>query len=299
MPASHWDRVAPGIRPAGKKGPTARSPLAALGGFRRAVPGCIGDASGRGRVGAPPQPRLPPGGRARTRLRPLSARELSRSRQARSRLSVSEQTLPPGTVELGPPFAREFCGRLGSAVTSQRAGPAATMVAKDYPFYLTVKRANCSLEVPPASSPAKDAEVGPPPGPLRIRVRLSVPLSRSISHSLGSLAVSVSQCLHLLFNMFPHLLSFLLPFPLPLSLLLSPSLSFPLPISRTHILSPHVSLCLCFPSSAPSLWIIMNLLLCPRSLPLGQGAAASLPWPLLHPSGLSDFWQRDFLLLYP
>ncbi|XP_023582208.1 rho guanine nucleotide exchange factor 3 [Trichechus manatus latirostris] len=32
------------------------------------------------------------------------------------------------------------------------------MVAKDYPFYLTVKRANCSLEVPPASSAAKDAE---------------------------------------------------------------------------------------------------------------------------------------------
>ncbi|KAK2503154.1 hypothetical protein MC885_016181 [Smutsia gigantea] len=32
------------------------------------------------------------------------------------------------------------------------------MVAKDYPFYLTVKRANCSLEVAPASSPAKDAE---------------------------------------------------------------------------------------------------------------------------------------------
>ena len=61
-------------------------------------------------------------------------------------------------MELGPPFAWEFCGRIGSAVTSQRAGPAAAMVAKDYPFYLTVKRANCSLEVPPASSPAKDAE---------------------------------------------------------------------------------------------------------------------------------------------
>ncbi|EPQ09084.1 Rho guanine nucleotide exchange factor 3 [Myotis brandtii] len=33
------------------------------------------------------------------------------------------------------------------------------MVAKDYPFYLSVKRANCSLEMPPASSPAKDAEL--------------------------------------------------------------------------------------------------------------------------------------------
>lgn len=88
------------------------------------------------------------------------------SRLARSRLSVSASPPLPGTVELGTPFAWEFCGRLGSAVTSQRAGPAAAMVAKDYPFYLTVKRANCSLEVPPASSPAKDAEVGPPPGPL-------------------------------------------------------------------------------------------------------------------------------------
>lgn len=37
------------------------------------------------------------------------------------------------------------------------------MVAKDYPFYLTVKRANCSLELTPASSPAKDAEVGSRP----------------------------------------------------------------------------------------------------------------------------------------
>lgn len=33
------------------------------------------------------------------------------------------------------------------------------MVAKDYPFYLTVKRANCSLEAPLGSGVAKD-EVG-------------------------------------------------------------------------------------------------------------------------------------------
>lgn len=33
------------------------------------------------------------------------------------------------------------------------------MVAKDYPFYLTVKRANCSLEAPLGSGAAKD-EVG-------------------------------------------------------------------------------------------------------------------------------------------
>lgn len=67
------------------------------------------------------------------------------------------------------------------------------MVAKDYPFYLTVKRANCSLEVPPASSPAKDAEVGTsPPGPLWVAC-----LSVSIPSSLGSLLVSLSLCFHL------------------------------------------------------------------------------------------------------
>lgn len=33
------------------------------------------------------------------------------------------------------------------------------MVAKDYPFYLTVKRSNCSLEAPLGSGVAKD-EVG-------------------------------------------------------------------------------------------------------------------------------------------
>lgn len=64
-----------------------------------------------------------------------------------------------GIVELGSSFTRDFCCRLGSAVTSQRAGPAAAMVAKDYPFYLTVKRANCSLEAPLGSGAAKD-EVG-------------------------------------------------------------------------------------------------------------------------------------------
>uniref|UniRef100_A0A8C9FVV5 Rho guanine nucleotide exchange factor 3 n=1 Tax=Pavo cristatus TaxID=9049 RepID=A0A8C9FVV5_PAVCR len=32
------------------------------------------------------------------------------------------------------------------------------MVAKDYPFYLTVKRANCALDVEAASSPAKETE---------------------------------------------------------------------------------------------------------------------------------------------
>lgn len=126
--------------------------------------------------------------------------------QARSRLSVSASPPPPpGTVELGPPFAREFCGRIGSAVTSQRAGPAAAMVAKDYPFYLTVKRANCSLEVPPASSPAKDAEVGTSAGllgpagfspvplfpPLTLDVPLVLPASPSPALTLSPFRTSL------------------------------------------------------------------------------------------------------------
>lgn len=72
---------------------------------------------------------------------------------------VGVRVAAAGIVELGPSFTRDFCCRLGSAVTSQRAGPAAAMVAKDYPFYLTVKRANCSLEAPLGSGVAKD-EVG-------------------------------------------------------------------------------------------------------------------------------------------
>lgn len=96
-------------------------------------------------------------------------------------------SLPPAAVELGSPFAWEFCSRLGSAVTSQRAGPAAAMVAKDYPFYLTVKRANCSLEVSPGSGAAKDAEVGralhlAPSGCLRG----ALSLHRSLSWSPGT-----------------------------------------------------------------------------------------------------------------
>lgn len=216
-----------GPPPRGRKRPSVESSLSSLGRFRGAVPGRSKDARGRGRGGARPAP----GGWARTRLRPLSAGEPSRSHPARSRLSVSVPPLPPGTVELGPPFAWEFCSRLGSAVTSQRAGPAATMVAKDYPFYLTVKRANCSLEVPPASSPVKDAEVGSPPGPLW--VHLSVPLSVSISQSLGSLSVSVSLCLHLSFGVF-----------LFLSLPLLLRIPLPLPISHTHCLPPCLTLSL-------------------------------------------------------
>lgn len=121
--------------------------------------------------------------------------------QARSRLSVSVSPPLPGIVELGPPFSWEFCGRIGSAVTSQRAGPAAAMVAKDYPFYLTVKRANCSLEVPPASSPAKDAEVGTSlPGLLW--VRLSVCLHFFLSRLPPCVTVSMFPSLTLCVPLF-------------------------------------------------------------------------------------------------
>lgn len=201
---------------------------------------------------------------------PPSAGEPSRSRPARSRLSVSVAPLPPGTVELGPPFAWEFCGRLGSAVTSQRAGPAATMVAKDYPFYLTVKRANCSLEVAPASSPVKDAEVGSPPGPLR-SICQSLCLSPSPTPLTPSL--SIALCLHLSFSVF-------------LFFSLSPSAS-PIPS-----LCPHISHSLSASIFAP---------FCPFSVDhheppplslslflLAREQLTSLPLPFLHPAGLSD-----------
>lgn len=56
-------------------------------------------------------------------------------------------------------FVFTVCTRTGSAVTPETAPPAATMVAKDYPFYLSVKRANCALEVQTVTSPAKETEV--------------------------------------------------------------------------------------------------------------------------------------------
>lgn len=98
----------------------------------------------------------------------LSGHGLKRPRPSRWSLGVrsTQQEAAVGVriavaciVELGPSFTRDFCCRLKLAVTSQRAGPAAAMVAKDYPFYLTVKRANCSLEAPLGSGVAKD-EVG-------------------------------------------------------------------------------------------------------------------------------------------
>lgn len=148
-------------------------------------------------------------------------------------------------------------------MTSQRAGPAAAMVAKDYPFYLTVKRANCSLEVPPASSPAKDAEVGPPPGLLR---------SFSISFSRLSPYVTVSV---FIFHFVRSSLFFL-----HLSYTLSNSRSLGLSASLlngsrvSHLLFPYLS------SSQP------------------KGISLFALASLLHPAGLLDCqsnWQ-DFLL---
>ncbi|XP_053152305.1 rho guanine nucleotide exchange factor 3 isoform X4 [Hemicordylus capensis] len=70
-------------------------------------------------------------------------------------------------------FAITFSAPTEPAVTSKTAVPSATMVAKDYPFYLTVKRANCGLEVQTASISARETEE-----PSNKRVR---PLSRVTS----------------------------------------------------------------------------------------------------------------------
>lgn len=143
-------------------------------------------------------------------------------------------------------------------MTSQRAGPAAAMVAKDYPFYLTVKRANCSLEVPPASSPAKDSEVGPPPGPFRVRLSLRLLLSLLPPCVTVSLFPSLTLCI-----------------PLPLS----PSLihSFCLSVSLSPSLTLSLSLCL---PSTPSMDQESATSSVPISLPPSLRAAASLPLPL-------------------
>ena len=146
-------------------------------------------------------------------------------------------------------------------MTSQRAGPAAAMVAKDYPFYLTVKRANCSLEVPPASSPAKDAEVGPPPGPLWASLTLSTP---SLCHCFPSLTLCV---------------------PLSLSLSISHTLCFPVFISNS---------CLYLIASLPPplYGSKERHLLCPHLF---------APTSLLHPAELTDCRstpQRDFLIVH-
>lgn len=44
-------------------------------------------------------------------------------------------------------------------MTPETAAPTAAMVAKDYPFYLKVKRTNCALDVQAASFPATESEV--------------------------------------------------------------------------------------------------------------------------------------------
>lgn len=74
------------------------------------------------------------------------------------RLDISVTELP-SAGERRLRFVFAVCRRTGSAVTPETAPPAATMVAKDYPFYLSVKRANCALEVQTVTSPAKETEV--------------------------------------------------------------------------------------------------------------------------------------------
>lgn len=122
------------------------------------------------------------------------------------------------------------------------------MVAKDYPFYLTVKRANCSLEVPPTSNPAKDAEVEPPPGPVRVRPSC---LSFSISLCPFCVTASPSTCLILSVPLSLFFHSHTLP---PVSL--PPFLSLSVNPARSHLAVP-------VPIPVP--------------LPLGQGATPSSP----------------------
>lgn len=45
-----------------------------------------------------------------------------------------------------------------AAVRSENTASSATMVAKDYPFYLTVQKANCGLEVQTRSIFARETE---------------------------------------------------------------------------------------------------------------------------------------------
>lgn len=182
---------------------------------------------GRCRAGGPPIPAHQ--GVAGT-APPTRRRSPVESRPAGSRLSVSvSPPPPPGIVELGPPFAWEFCSRLGSAVTSQRAGPAAAMVAKDYPFYLTVKRANCSLELPPASGPAKDAEVGPRPAPGPLG---AICLSRlPPSPTLSAPARCHCLCFHLSLSVCVTFSTYLTPSSLCLPVAISHPVSFSLALS--------------------------------------------------------------------
>lgn len=123
--------------------------------------------------------------RGRVLKRPLPSLWSPSVGSTRLEAAVGVRVAAAGTVELGPSFTRDFCCRLAPAVTSQRAGPAAAMVAKDYPFYLTVKRANCSLEAPLGSGAAKD-EVGralhhlhlpapPPPYPVYCSLSFHLP----------------------------------------------------------------------------------------------------------------------------
>lgn len=192
-------RQLPRAKPAGTRGSTSPlpSPLltyrcAVSGGGRSgaAAAGRSSPAGSRGRPGelrCPAPPRrarrgwgaalrgaCPPRGAGVCRpCRPslfcrLRAPQLSRV--VRSAASVRRSRLQScrgGEARLS--FVFTFCARTESAVTPEAAPPAATMVAKDYPFYLSVKRANCALEVQTVTSPAKETEV---PSLLVIRLHL-------------------------------------------------------------------------------------------------------------------------------
>lgn len=96
---------------------------------------------------------FPPSGAGRAEGRPPAAFR-ARLLSAACRSSPATGVQPE---RLGPVLA--VWTRTESAVTPETASRAAAMVAKDYPFYLSVKRANCALDVEAASSPAKETEV--------------------------------------------------------------------------------------------------------------------------------------------
>lgn len=192
-------RQLPRAKPAGTRGSTSPLPSPLLT-YRCAVSGGGGAKRSRGRGAEQPgrQPRAPGGvalprpaapggggeqrgGAPARRGAPESAVPAGRPSSAACERRSSRGSCAPqpqsgdlrlqscrgGEARLS--FVFTFCARTESAVTPEAAPPAATMVAKDYPFYLSVKRANCALEVQTVTSPAKETEV---PSLLVIRLHL-------------------------------------------------------------------------------------------------------------------------------
>lgn len=194
-------RQLPRAKPAGTRGSTSPLPSPLLtyrcavsgGGGGEAEPRPRGGAArpaaagARGSCAAPPRPAAPGGGGEQRcgaparRGAPESAVPAGRPSSAACERRSSRGSCAPqpqsgdlrlqscrgGEARLS--FVFTFCARTESAVTPEAAPPAATMVAKDYPFYLSVKRANCALEVQTVTSPAKETEV---PSLLVIRLHL-------------------------------------------------------------------------------------------------------------------------------